>query len=317
MACDGYPDSKLPVKFVAVRPWSIQPNPSVSLQLDEQEMRYFQDFVQDRFIDSRRKSLASSHQFLVTDTFFWTGIVLQEGHATACTRHAIVAISALARSLHHHWAQGLQLPEETGAPDPHHEFSLLQYHKALQNLRAAILSLDYTNGPRSALVACLVLSFFDMLYGHGDFAARHMKYGRQILAHWRRKSKSPGLQLDPLPESIDNVSRLFLRLDLQATYLSRDCQQGLYADLDISKLPIEIPTKFKEMNEARYIGHLLVSKAGILGCRQCIWRTRNIPFPLLQRRGGAISYISSISLIKRPRIFSKYLEQEARRASTH
>jgi hypothetical protein len=192
MTCDGYAEKKLPVKFVAVQPLAIQPNPSASLQLDEQEMRYFQDFVQDRFIDHRRKSLASRRQFLVTDTFFWGGIVLQESHATACTRHAIVAISALVRGLHRQWALCPLPSEKTEVIDPHHEFSLLQYHKALQNLRSEVLLSNYTNGPRTALVACLVLSFFDMLYGHGAFAARHMTYGRQIVTHWREKARTQG-----------------------------------------------------------------------------------------------------------------------------
>ena len=180
MTCDGYTVKSAFIKFISVRPLaiSIPPAPSGDLYLDEQEMRYFQDFVQDRFIDSRRKSLSSSRKFLVTDTFFWSGIVLQEGHSTPCTRHAIVAISALVRSLHHHWQEHFDAPDTT---DPHHEFALLQYQKALRNLRTAILIPDDVNGPRVALVACLVLAFFDMLYGNGTFAARHMEYGRQIL----------------------------------------------------------------------------------------------------------------------------------------
>lgn len=261
MICDGF--SEKPVaKFITVKPLAVKfnQNPSVSLQLDEQEMRYFQDFVQDRFIDNRRKSVTSPRQFLVTDTFFWVGIVLQEGHASACTRHAIVAISALVRSLHHHWTK--RTPADTVTLDPHHEFSLLQYHKAVRNLRTAVLQADDTDSPRTALVACLVLSFFDMLYGHGDFAAQHLAYARKVLIHWRKRNTQPGLQLDPLPQSVDNISRLFLRLDLQSTYLTGDRQPGLYTDLDISKLPMEMPHKIKDINEARYIGHLLVSRAG-------------------------------------------------------
>ena len=156
MTCDGYPD-RAASKFIAfaARPLAIQPNPSVSLQLDEQEMRYFQDFVQDRFIDNGKKSLGSPRRLLVTDTFFWIGIVLQEVHVAESTRHAIVAISALVRSIYHHWAEGVRTPAATGALDPHHEFSLLQYHKAVRSLRTSITKTD----DKSALVACLVLSF--------------------------------------------------------------------------------------------------------------------------------------------------------------
>ena len=181
MTCDGYPEKTAVTRFIAVRPLaiSIPPIPAGDLHLDEQELRYFQDFVQDRFVDNSRKSLSSSRKFLVTDTFFWSGIVLQEGHSTSCTRHAIVAIGALVRSLHQHWQRGLGAPD---LPDHHHEFALLQYHKALRNLRAAILRPGEASDPRTALVACLVLAFFDMLYGHGTFAARHTEHGRQILS---------------------------------------------------------------------------------------------------------------------------------------
>lgn len=247
------------MKFIPVRPHavSIAPAPSENLNLDEQELRYFQDFVQDRFIDNRRKSLSSPRKFLVTDTFFWTGIVLREGHATPCTRHAIIAISALVRSLHQSWQQ-----DKTGTSSPHHEFALLQYHKALRIQRTAIVLSDEVHGPRTALVACLVLAFFDMLYGHGAFAAQHMAYGRQILTEWRKKGNSLGLQLDPKPDSIDNISRLFLVLDLQASYLTGVRQQLSYTHLQVQKLPVPIPATFKDINEARYVGHVLVSRGG-------------------------------------------------------
>ena len=275
MGCEGYLTK--PARFIAVRPLAVALNPSVSLPLDEQEMRYFQDFVQDRFIDNRTKSVSSPHGFLVTDTFFWVGIVLQESHISACTRHAIVAISALARSLHRFGMQ--RAPADSVVPNPHHEFSLQQYHKALRNLRSAVLRADESDGPRAALVACLVLALFDLLYGHGAFAAQHMAFGRQLLSHWRKRNQHPGLQLDPLPQSADNISRLFIRLALQSTYLSGNCQPWLYKDLDISELPMGMPTKFNSIDEARYIGHLFVSKAANFRLHTLHLEHTNDPIP--------------------------------------
>jgi hypothetical protein len=106
------------------------------------------------------------------------------------------------------------------------------------------------------------MGFFDMLYGHGAFAARHMEYGRQIIAAWRNKGNSLGLQLEPAPDSIDNISRLFLVLDLQASYLTGVRQQLSYDHLEVQKIPFEIPATFKDISEARYMGHVLVSRGG-------------------------------------------------------
>jgi hypothetical protein len=90
--CDGYPEDtiseNLPLKLATLAPLfnrhlgskqltgMISPTPSLDLNLDEIEMKYFQSFVEDRF--NRPRSLSGE----------WLNVVLQECHATASTRHA-------------------------------------------------------------------------------------------------------------------------------------------------------------------------------------------------------------------------------------
>ena len=224
-------------------------------------MRYFQDFVQDRFVDNHKSSTASPRPFHVSDMFFWSGIVLQEGHATSATRHAIIAISALVRSLHSQGAQDPLNPLSTKILNPHLIFSLVQYQKALRTFRTGIIQSHHAIDSRTALIACLVLSFFDMLHGHRAFAARHMAYGRQLVNSWRQQNWNPGLQLDPEPDSCDNISRVLLRLDLHSLWLPGDRHPELYTGLDSSPLPMEMPAKFRDIDEARYTCHLIVTKS--------------------------------------------------------
>ena len=134
-----------------------------------------------------------------------------------------------------------------------------------------------------------------MLYGHGALAVQHVVYARQVVTYWRKKKKDLGLQLDPRPGSLDNISRLLLRLQLQSTYLSGNRQPELFADLDISKLPMEIPAKFRDIDEARYIGHLLVSRAGNFRLQKFHLEHSKDPIPA-ETVAGCDYFVQSIRL---------------------
>jgi hypothetical protein len=121
--CDGYANQDY--KFVTtIKPRPLRAAglslyaPSVGLPLNEQEMKYFQDFIQDSSLGHQGRCFVSQHQLLFSDSFFWNGIVLQESHATACARHAVVALGALARSMQQIRSRELQCRDEVGADHP-------------------------------------------------------------------------------------------------------------------------------------------------------------------------------------------------------
>jgi hypothetical protein len=105
-----------------------------------------------------------------------------------------------------------------------------------------------------------MLACFDTFYGHGLFATHHIEYARQVMADWRRLNKDPGFALDIREDATDNISRLFLRLDLQATTFLGVGRKSSYSTFDTTPLPRPIKATFADLNEAKYFGHLIVTK---------------------------------------------------------
>lgn len=118
--------------------------------------------------------------------------MLQEAHHNLCVRHALVAQGALARSFDKK-TQWAYLRNFTVPQNSHHEYSLMQYEKALQGLRTSIDALEHGAGARATLISCLALAMFDFSCGNGGFATQHIHFGRKILAAWQSCSGQTSL----------------------------------------------------------------------------------------------------------------------------
>jgi hypothetical protein len=164
---DNSDETTGPLKTVLLQPAHIAQLPANSihrslsgLDLTTQEMRYFQDFVEDRFAISQRTCFMSTSAVCC---------ILRECQSNLCVRYASVAVGALSRSIRDRWINDIYSPK---SPDSHLEFALRLYHKSLRNLRMSMLP-NKVASQRETSMSCLALASFDILYGHKSFAAQH------------------------------------------------------------------------------------------------------------------------------------------------
>ncbi|KAF4637489.1 hypothetical protein G7Y89_g591 [Cudoniella acicularis] len=180
-------------------------SPQMPAQLDQEERRYFQCFIEESCVNLQEG-----------DVYFWKDAAIQASHTTACVRHALVAIGALARSTQktangHHFMDA--------ALGVHREFALQQYQKALGELREAISTQENGDASQSTLLSCLVLAFFDNFIGNSGFAAQHIRYARKVLYNISENLRIP--QSDPTSDTPNQkITRLFLKLDMQALFFN-------------------------------------------------------------------------------------------------
>src|ERR1700710_953308 len=209
--CDGYDwsSSNLASLPCPPSPKSSLYTPSVALDLDEREWKYFQVYAE-------QKPTSLDHRD--TNCFSWKQIVLQECHSNPCVRHTMVAQGALAMSqvARTPWAYFFGV---NAAQNPHHEFALTQYEKALRALRSSISGFQKGKGVRATLISSLALSLFDCCCGNGAFAAQHVRFGKKLLSTWQSanndsKNQSPE-HLVAAQDPIDlSLIRMFFRLDI-------------------------------------------------------------------------------------------------------
>jgi hypothetical protein len=86
-----------------------------------------------------------------------------------------------------------------------------------------------------------------------------VRFGRQILGLLGNTNSG---QTDAVPRSsLDGVSRMFSRFDLQSTQITGALPRDTYDGLDIGDLPESIPSTFTALDEAQIIGKLLALKS--------------------------------------------------------
>lgn len=186
------------------------------------------------------------------DTFFWRGVVLQESQTNFSVRHAIVAISALARSTQRTMCGSHRMDTNNGT---HREFALHQYEKAIQGLRGSMLSADLDNSLRTTLICCIVLAFFDNFTGNSGFALHHIRHAREVLLN--SKVILPAT-LGAHPSEQDQLLNMFLRLDMQALCAMGIEENRTFATLLPHTPDLTLPTHFTSIEEAKNVRNTLV-----------------------------------------------------------
>ncbi|KAH7407147.1 hypothetical protein BKA64DRAFT_572310 [Cadophora sp. MPI-SDFR-AT-0126] len=257
--CDGYDHvvnlpAAAPLTLTPIRPRSISSSsspsssptaslytPSLSLDLYDEEQRYFQSFIDDVSIHLQ------GH-----DAFFWRGVALQESRTNFSVRHAIVAIGALARSTDRSLCGSHRMDTSHGS---HREFALQQYEKAIQGLRESMTHIEHSKGIRASVISCLVLAFFDNFIGNGGFALQHIRHARGLLI--ASKVIAPAVVTSKSSEE-DQLASMFLRLDMQALCAMGIEESRTFIDLQPHTPDFSLPVRFSSVEEARSTRNLLV-----------------------------------------------------------
>lgn len=214
---------------------------SLSLDLYDEEERYFQSFISDVSIHLQ------GH-----DAFFWRGVALQESRTNFSVRHAIVAIGALARSTDRSLCGSHRMDTSHGS---HREFALHQYQKAIQGLRESMNHIDHNKSIRASVISCLVLAFFDNFIGNGGFALQHIRHARGLLI--ASKVVAPAVVTSKSTEE-DQLASMFLRLDMQALCAMGIEENRTFIALQPHTPDFTLPLRFGSVEEARSTRNMVV-----------------------------------------------------------
>ncbi|KAK0117374.1 hypothetical protein ONS96_013204 [Cadophora gregata f. sp. sojae] len=257
--CDGYDHvvtlpSAAPLTLAPIRPRSISSSsspsssptaslyaPSLSLDLYDDEQRYFRSFIDDVSIHLQ------GH-----DTFFWRGVALQESQTNFSVRHAIVAIGALAKSTDRSLCGSHRMDTSHSS---HREFALQQYEKAIQGLRESMNSIEHNKCIRASVISCLVLAFFDNFIGNGGFALQHIRHARGLLI--TSKIVAPAIITSKSSEE-DQLASMFLRLDMQALCAMGIEESRTFIALQAHTPSFSLPARFSSVEEARSTRNMVV-----------------------------------------------------------
>jgi hypothetical protein len=222
--CDGYaqpvsiaklktqpaPRTLVPKDMVKVHPIlvrQIHTGPDFS----GEEARYFRYYCED----------VASQLSGAVETTLWDRIIPQAVETEPIIRHAVVALAALNKSRIDSAIHGI------GKSNPHHQYALLQYGKALKKIRDA---LDCgVQDPRRALMACLLVFCLESLQLHQTSASNQASVGVNLLQRWCIENKGTYAHYHAIEEDIcHGLSSLDLQallfLDTRTAEIHRDMQ---------------------------------------------------------------------------------------------
>ncbi|QSZ33464.1 hypothetical protein DSL72_005032 [Monilinia vaccinii-corymbosi] len=269
MPCEGYgvrisinrrkPDPKpLLPRTGDMSPASSSPQSSHSSQLsclsspstrlpfrDESEERYFRVYQTKTTISvtwSRSRAFSST---------LWDRIIMQAAHDESYLREMLVAIGSLTVS------KDVQLKGYTDEAVQMQIFAVKRYGLALRSMSIGLSKLEDSEGPRKALIGCLLVCCFEWLLGNSSTALRHAGGGIRILRQWLRsyrgKKYKAGLCSPDSRVIEDELIQTFLRLDKQvATFGDPESNEERRAIIDESNETVRnMPSIFSSLQEAR------------------------------------------------------------------
>ncbi|KAK4191428.1 hypothetical protein QBC35DRAFT_401657 [Podospora australis] len=180
---------------------------SFNLPFNAEEGQYFQLF--------REQTASELSGFF--DSGFWSRSVLQECHAAAAVRHAVVALGALYKTLDKNNESPPSSPSPGqnpyDSPMKHWEMAFRQYANACQALIRAD-STDPTSN-RTRLMASVLLACFDSFVGDHRQAIVQIQNGLGLLDKLltaRRRAFLP----QPVEPVEEELTQMFTRLAIQA-----------------------------------------------------------------------------------------------------
>lgn len=172
---------------------------SISFQDDHQE-RYFHLFRNETAIEL-------SGGF---GSELWSRLVPQACHGEPCILHCAVALSALSKA----FKLG-RSPAHYHTSEPHHEYALQQYSKALRGVREVIAK--GKDSLRTVLIAALLIFCFENFHGDVRLALTNVQSAVELMHDWLAENavRSISQGLSPSPSVIeDSIVTAFTRLDI-------------------------------------------------------------------------------------------------------
>jgi hypothetical protein len=169
---------------------------------------------------------------------------------------ALIALGALCKSMA---LSSSNSQNQTLEPEnPHHQYALSQYCKALKGMRKSIQ--DNPLDARTALIGCLLIFCFESLQGHQGAASAHASSGINAITNMCRRGWQPkswkdselGEDLYAAFSSLDLQSLLFLDRRPQAMHQKH--KQGLNAAV------AAMPTGFPDLQECRRYWHYIMRR---------------------------------------------------------
>lgn len=243
------------------------------------------------------------------DSSFWDSLILQISHDIPAVRHAVIALGSLGERLDINHV----LTIDNSEANKRHEFALIQYHKAIGELRRQ-LSSEQGRATESALICCFMFICFEFLQGNDTGALTHLQSGLDIIRRTRARpiKIKTVCHLSPCSDRGDfwsNSTQLFGLLDSTAAlWIGEKLLQR--PNIEDSETYIPVPRKFSDLQEA------VTSFAGIVNQVMYLQETVNGPpyeaLPIADLQAAAMkqeylisqfeSWLSLFqSLLKRPR----------------
>lgn len=175
---------------------------------EQQEGLYFQLF----------QSHTASELSGYFDSVFWSRTVLQECHAEAAIRHAVVALGALYKTLEQSTesppsSPAAHLDEPVHRAIRHWEVAVKSYSNACNSL-VAVAGQD-TNSNRTRLMASILLACFDSFIGDHKQAIVQIQNGLGLLEQLRAERRRSFVSRPEEPVE-DELIQMFTRLAIQA-----------------------------------------------------------------------------------------------------
>jgi len=257
--CDGFPPpQRLNDKthdIYAKAPRHIRPlvrNPPVFIFEDDRERRYFQAFIGKSTYDSNGSTHIKP----------WQKTIMHACQDEIGLRLAASAIGALSAA--QIWSQD-RLALSKNRPDEHYQYAFTRYDKALKIMKEA-------KNTRTALLASLLIFYFENLTGSFNTALRQAKIGlkllHEVLTQNAKPATSEKVPSSTLPDRLDDsypkllakapqllptptdlghdLIEIFLHIEIQTMAFN-----GLLSVSNIAHKVNPFSTKFVDLKEAR------------------------------------------------------------------
>lgn len=192
--CDGYakpvvkakvhtgPRPLVPKNIAQINSLRVQPYTGPDFS-GEDEARYFRFYCEN----------VAAQLSGPLDTSLWERIIPQAVETEPIIKHAVVAMAALNKSR-------MDAEKGVGKPNPHHQFALLQYGKALKKIRDALT--EGVQDPRRSLMACLLVFCLESLQGYQSSASNQASRGVALLQRWCLESRGKLTHFKKIEEDI-------------------------------------------------------------------------------------------------------------------
>ncbi|APA14016.1 hypothetical protein sscle_12g087860 [Sclerotinia sclerotiorum 1980 UF-70] len=227
----------------------LSPKSSPSMRLpfrDETEERYFRTYLTKTSIS------VTWSRSRVFSTSLWDRIIMQAAHDESYLREMLIAIGSFTES------KDVQLRGYVDEAAQMRVFAVKRYGLALRSMSVGLSKLESSEGPRKALICCLLVCCFEWLLGNNFTALVHAGSGIRVLRQWLRnyrgKNYKAGICSPDSGVIEDELVQAFLRLDKQvATFgdpgtTSEEHREIIHESIETVQ---NMPGIFSDMHEAR------------------------------------------------------------------